>query len=97
MRISREEVDYLCELARLTLSEQEAEALTSDLDEILNFAESIQSVDTTGVAPMSHVLSLQNVWRADRLRPSLPVASVLQNAPESVEQMFAVPGLLEEE
>lgn len=96
MAISKEEVYKVAELARLKLSEQEAEQFTSQLNDILEFANKLNELDTENVEPTSHVLPMINVLREDEVRPSLDREKVLENAPEHQDGMFRVPAVFEE-
>ncbi len=69
--ITREEVERIAALARLSLSNDEAERMTTDLDTILGYVETLAEVDTEGIAPTSHVISLPAPFREDRGGPSL--------------------------
>jgi aspartyl-tRNA(Asn)/glutamyl-tRNA(Gln) amidotransferase subunit C len=94
---SRDEVERIAGLARLSLSESEAERLAVELDTILGYVESLARLDTEGVEPTSHVLPL-----ATPLREDVPVAPLdpevaLANAPERAGTAFAVPRVIEGE
>lgn len=95
-RIEREEVERVAELARLALSEDEKELFCEQLGQILEYARELARVNTEGVEPTVHAVQLQNVFRADVNRPSLPKEQVLANAPEVQDGYFRVPRILEE-
>jgi len=87
-------------LARLALSEEEKERYTQQLGQILTYIEKMSALDTTNVAPTSHVLPLSNVWREDRLEPSTSETlgspeEILANAPESEGPLFKVKKVIE--
>ncbi|MDA8351787.1 MAG: Asp-tRNA(Asn)/Glu-tRNA(Gln) amidotransferase subunit GatC [Firmicutes bacterium] len=96
MAISKEQVEHVARLARLQLTEEEAQVYTSQLNDILKFAEKLNELDTEGVEPTSHVLPMANVLREDENRPSLDRDKALANAPEQAEGMFQVPDVFEE-
>lgn len=96
MSISRSDVQHVAKLARLSLSEDEQTMMVEQLNQILEFAGALNALDTTDVPPTSHVLTIRNVMRKDEVRPSLPVETVLQNAPDSDEGQFRVPAVLED-
>jgi aspartyl-tRNA(Asn)/glutamyl-tRNA(Gln) amidotransferase subunit C len=56
--------------------------------------ELLNTVDTDNVEPLSHVIELQNVFREDVLRPSLPREEALKNAPARTEEFFKVPKVI---
>ena len=94
-RISRAEVEHVADLARLSLSEAEAEATASELDAILEYAEQVRAVETRGVPPSTHPLSLATPLREDRAAPPLDPEVVLANAPEREDTAFLVPPVLD--
>ncbi len=96
MRLSREIVDHVAMLARLGLSEEERERMREQLSSILEHVSRIQALDTEAIPPTAQVIALRNVWREDEVRPSLPVESVLANAPESEDGFFRVAAVLEQ-
>jgi aspartyl-tRNA(Asn)/glutamyl-tRNA(Gln) amidotransferase subunit C len=89
--IDREQVLHVARLARLRLSEDEVETMTGELSGILEHVDRIGKLDLEGVEPTSHVVALENVWRADVPRPSLPQDVALASAPEPVDGAFRVP------
>ena len=95
-KISLAEVEHVARLARLELGPEEKERMRGQLDTILGYIEQLQRVDTTGVAPTSHVVRLVNVMREDEVRPSYPAEAMLENAPDRDGQAFRVPKILEE-
>jgi aspartyl-tRNA(Asn)/glutamyl-tRNA(Gln) amidotransferase subunit C len=96
MEISRQEVENVAKLARLELTDLEKAAFTQQLSQILTHVETLKQYDTTGVEPTATVLAQSNVFRADEVRPSLPVERAVANAPESAEGFFVVPKIIEE-
>ncbi len=95
MGISRQDVEYLGKLARIQLSAEELDRFTSELDEILAYVEKLKSAQTDDVAPTSHVLALSNVFREDKVTPSLPTDKALANAPEQEGPFFKVPRIID--
>ncbi|GED30297.1 Asp-tRNA(Asn)/Glu-tRNA(Gln) amidotransferase subunit GatC [Brevibacillus centrosporus] len=93
--ITRKEVEHVANLARLQLTEDEAERYTKDLNAILEFAAKLNELDTFNVAPTSHATDVKNVMREDVNRPSLPREEVLKNAPDHEEGQFKVPAVFE--
>jgi aspartyl-tRNA(Asn)/glutamyl-tRNA(Gln) amidotransferase subunit C len=94
MALTREEVLHVAELARLSLSPEEIELFTVQLNEILEYVEKLQELDTSGVAPLAHVIPLFNVFREDQVRESLPLDAVLENAPAREDGNFLVPRII---
>jgi aspartyl-tRNA(Asn)/glutamyl-tRNA(Gln) amidotransferase subunit C len=93
MTISKEEVQKVAMLARLRLSEREVEQFTPQLNQILQFAEKLNQLDTAQVRETYHVLPIHNRLREDEVASSLEREKGLSNAPESEEGLFQVPAI----
>jgi len=91
MAISRDEVLHVARLARLALTEEELERLTSELGKILDAVGVVAELELGEVPPTSHPLDLVNVWDEDVPRESLPIEDVLANAPAAENGLFRVP------
>jgi aspartyl-tRNA(Asn)/glutamyl-tRNA(Gln) amidotransferase subunit C len=89
--IGREQVLHVAKLARLRLSDEEIDRMSSELSGILDHIEKIEELDLDGVEPTSHVVTLENVLRADAPRPSWPREDMLGAAPDAGEGGFRVP------
>jgi aspartyl-tRNA(Asn)/glutamyl-tRNA(Gln) amidotransferase subunit C len=96
MSISQEQIQHVARLARLKLSAQEAVQFTEQINDILQFVEKLNELDTEQVEATSHVLPITNVMRDDIVQPSLDREVALANAPEKQEGMFRVPPVLED-
>ena len=75
-------VQYVADLARIRLSEEEARTFTEQLTKILSYFESLKEIDTDTIEPTSHVIPIKNVFREDLLKESLPQKEVLAIAPK---------------
>jgi aspartyl-tRNA(Asn)/glutamyl-tRNA(Gln) amidotransferase subunit C len=95
MKLSLAQVEHVARLAQLTLSDQEKELFREQLSSILEYAQRLQQLDTSTIPPTATVLPLENVMRDDQVRPSLPLADVLANAPDTEDGYFRVPVVLE--
>jgi aspartyl-tRNA(Asn)/glutamyl-tRNA(Gln) amidotransferase subunit C len=89
--IGREQVLHVAKLARLRLSDEEIERMSTELNGILDHIEKIEELDLDGVEPTSHVVALENVLRADQPRASWPRQTVLDAAPDAGDGGFRVP------
>lgn len=89
--IDREQVLHVARLARLELSEDEVDRMSSELSGILDHIEKIESLDLDGVPPTSHVVPMTNALRADEPRPSLERELALASAPAVRDDGFEVP------
>lgn len=94
-RISEEQVKHVAHLARLAITEEEAQMLTDQLDKIITYAEQLNELNTDNVEPTAHVLEIKNVMREDRAKEGLPREEVLKNAPEHKDGQIKVPGIME--
>jgi aspartyl-tRNA(Asn)/glutamyl-tRNA(Gln) amidotransferase subunit C len=94
-RISTDEVKHVANLARLAITDEEAEMFQGQLDAIITFAEQLNELDTTGVEPTSHVLDMKNVLREDKPAKGLPIKEVLKNAPDHEDGHIRVPSILD--
>jgi aspartyl-tRNA(Asn)/glutamyl-tRNA(Gln) amidotransferase subunit C len=95
-KITKEEVDHVARLARLSLSDDEKERMRRELDGILSYIDKLRALDTEGVPPTSHAVPMTNVMREDEPAPSLPRADMLANAPDRSGDLFRVPKIIEE-
>jgi aspartyl-tRNA(Asn)/glutamyl-tRNA(Gln) amidotransferase subunit C len=95
MAITRDEVAHLARLSRLTLSDDELDTLAPQLDVILEAVARVSEVAAADIPPMTHVVPLTNVFRADVVRPSLPREQVLAGAPAVADGRFRVPRILD--
>ncbi|HET6830061.1 MAG TPA: Asp-tRNA(Asn)/Glu-tRNA(Gln) amidotransferase subunit GatC [Solirubrobacterales bacterium] len=89
--IDREQVLHIARLARLRLSDEEVERMSTELSGILDHVEAIGELDLDGIAPTTHVVTLENVLRADVPAPSLERERALADAPDSAAGSFRVP------
>ncbi len=94
MKINRKEVEHVAHLARLTLSDEELEKMTGQLDEILSYVTKLDELDTSQVMATSHVFSVSNAFREDVEKESLSQVEALKNGPQHDDQMFQVPKII---
>ncbi|AWB83857.1 Asp-tRNA(Asn)/Glu-tRNA(Gln) amidotransferase subunit GatC [Corynebacterium liangguodongii] len=92
--ISRDEVARIARLARIALSEEELDEIAPQLDSIVDAVSMVQKVDTNGVSPMSHPLSIDAGMRADVEAKTLTQAQALDQAPAVEDHRFVVPQIL---
>jgi aspartyl-tRNA(Asn)/glutamyl-tRNA(Gln) amidotransferase subunit C len=89
------DVKYVAHLARIALTAGEQEKFGAQLSNILGYIEKLNELDVSGIEPTAHAVPLVNVFRADEVRPSLPTAEALRNAPASANGLFMVPKIVE--
>ena len=95
--LTTDDVAALARLARIELTDDELAHLAPQLDVILESVMQVADVAATDIPPTSHALPMQNVFRTDEVRPSLPAQAVLAGAPAAEQDRFRVPRILEEE
>ncbi len=96
MSLSRADVAKVALLARLELSSDELDVLTTQLGQIVGYVESLSELNTDDVEPMAHALDVHNVFAVDEVRPSLTREAALANAPHHDGEFFLVPAVLGE-
>ena len=94
--LTKSAVAKVAHLARLKLSDVELDLFTTQLGQVLGYVELLNELNTDDVDPIAHVADIANVFRDDELKPSLPRAAALSNAPKTDGKFFVVPQILEE-
>lgn len=89
--ISDETIEYVGILAKLELSDEEKEQAKKDMANMLDYIDTLNELDTSGVEPMSHVFPVNNVFREDVVTNGDDRDELLANAPEAKEGAFVVP------
>ena len=97
MAVTKKDVEYIAELAKLKFKDEELEKFTEQLNEILAYVEKLNELDTTNVEPLSHPVEGSNVFREDKVKPSLDREEALRNAPDRSELFFKVPKVVDRE
>ena len=95
MRITKEEVKYVAELARLYLSEDEIEEFTVQLDNILGYIDQLNELDVKDVLPTSQSISAENVLKEDVVDNTFKKELSISNAPLQEKGFFKVPKVIE--
>jgi len=94
MPVTIKDVEHIAKLAKLEFSEDEKTKFTEQFNEILAFMEKLNELDTSKVEPLSHVIELQNVFREDERKPSIPPGEALKNPPAKTDKFFKVPKVI---
>jgi aspartyl-tRNA(Asn)/glutamyl-tRNA(Gln) amidotransferase subunit C len=94
MKITKEQVMHVAKLARLHLDDAAIELYTKQLGDILTYMETLNRVDTEGVPPTSHAIFINNAFREDKVKASVPVGRALANAPLVENGGFVVPKVI---
>ena len=94
-KLSKEEVKHVAHLARLAITEEEAEKFAEQLGKITDFAEQLNELDTTGVEPTSHVFPIVNVLREDVAKQGLDREKVMLNVKDQEAGQIKVPSIMD--
>lgn len=97
MKITKETVEYVAHLARLDLKPEEVEAYTGQIDKILEYMESLNSLNTDNVEPTSHPVPVACAMRYDAVKPSFAAEESVGNAPHRIDTFFKVPPIIEQD
>ncbi len=94
MQISDEEVLHIAKLARLNLADSEMQSYKKNLEEILDFADTINHVDTDNIGETIGVNENYNVFRKDEIKQESNKEELLSNAPSQDDGMFRIPKVI---
>lgn len=95
MKIAKETLTKIAHLARLEIKPEEEAALIESMESVLSWMEQLNELDTTNVAPLTHISDEINVMRNDEPKPQLARAKALLNSPVADATYFRVPKVLE--
>ncbi|WP_165000280.1 Asp-tRNA(Asn)/Glu-tRNA(Gln) amidotransferase subunit GatC [Anaerophilus nitritogenes] len=88
-------IDDIAALSKIKLSEYEKEKMIDDFNRTIDFVDKLKEVNVDKVAPTYHILHIKNVYREDKILPSMKQDEVLKNAPEKNNGYFQVPKMME--
>lgn len=94
MKVTKELVIHIAELAQLKLKEEEIEKFREELNQILEYVDKLNEIDISNVEPLSHPLPTKNIFRDDKVKKSVPREEALKNAPDATEEFFKVPKVI---
>ena len=95
MTLSLHDVHRIAHLARIDITDAQAQATLAQLTDIFAMIERMQQVDTEGVEPMAHPLGGTQRLRADVADATVDRTENMKNAPEQQEGLFVVPRVIE--
>ena len=95
MNVTEQDLTTTAHLSRLALPAAEKDAALKTLGDFLTYVDNLSDVDTKDVQPTTYALPIENVFRADEVRPSLSNEAALSNAPLHENGYFKVPKVLE--
>jgi aspartyl-tRNA(Asn)/glutamyl-tRNA(Gln) amidotransferase subunit C len=91
MNLTRQDVLKLADIAKLELSDLEADALLGDLGKMLGFVDKVRALDLDGIEPLVYMTDRENVLREDLPTDPLSHAEALRGAPGADSDYFRVP------
>ena len=94
MEISKEEILRIAKLSSLKLKEEEIEEYRKNLQDILNFANTINSIDTSKLEETNGISSNVNVFREDEIKEFDNIEGLMKNAPTKENNMFVIPKVI---
>ena len=94
MKTTGKDVEHVAALAHLQFTESELNTFTRQLNNIFQYFEKLQNVDTTNVEPATQAVSAKNAFREDTVKGSLSPEETLKNAPDSQAACFKVPKVI---
>jgi aspartyl-tRNA(Asn)/glutamyl-tRNA(Gln) amidotransferase subunit C len=95
MSVDIDTVKRVARLARIAVSDEQAESLKGELNTILGFVEQLNEVDVTGVEPMTAVIPMTMKMRDDVVTDGGIAEKIVANAPAKADRFFAVPKVVE--
>jgi len=91
VKISKDSVKHIAQLARIELTEDEIDKMSKDMEVVLSYMDKLNELDTHDVEPAEHIVRVKNVLRDDNTEVSLCRDKLLSNAPSEEKGYFKVP------
>ncbi len=95
MKIGKDTVHKVADLARIAIKDNEVDALTVEMNKILTFMEKLNELDTSAVKPLVYMNEKPNVWREDIAENEISTSEGLKNAAIHDENFFYVPKIID--
>ena len=95
MKITKEEINHVAHLARLEMPAEAVGKFADQIGQILEYVDTLNAIDTTGIAATSHATDLTNAFREDTVHAHIKPEDALANAPEKENGNFIVPRVIE--
>ncbi|MBO6232679.1 MAG: Asp-tRNA(Asn)/Glu-tRNA(Gln) amidotransferase subunit GatC [Clostridia bacterium] len=95
MQVSKEEILHIANLAMLNIEENEIEKYRENLNDILDFAETIKNAKTENIDITIGANEAKNIFRKDEIKKFEDTQSLLQNAPSQNQNMFKIPKVIQ--
>ena len=95
MKMTKEAFDNLLDQVKLSFTEDEKTRLTKDLNQLIEFFDTMNELDTDNIEPMAYIHQLKNIFREDVSVDSGRGQDLLANAPETSHGLYVVPRIME--
>ena len=95
MKIDKQTIYKVADLARIEVKEEEVDGLITEMSKILTFMEKLNELDTQDVEPLVYMNPEVNVWRNDVVKQEITVKEGLMNAAKHNDDFFMVPKIIE--
>jgi len=93
--VKKDTIKYVANLSRIKLKPKEEDLFAKQLSSILDYMDKLNKLDTKNAEPMSHAVSMGNVFRKDVVKDSVSPEEALKNAPDKKGHFFKVPRIIE--
>ncbi|MDY0083099.1 MAG: Asp-tRNA(Asn)/Glu-tRNA(Gln) amidotransferase subunit GatC [Ignavibacteriaceae bacterium] len=94
MSVTKKDIEKIAELAKLKFKDEESDSFVPQMNEILSYMDKLNELDTENVEPLSHPVEQVNIFRDDKLKPSVSTEEALKNAPDKTDRHFKVPKVI---
>ncbi len=95
MEIKKDDIIHIAKLSMLNLSEKEIDMYTENMKEIVQFANTINELNTDGITESAFAIDNYNVFRKDEIKESFDREELLKNAPSSNGEAYSLPSMME--
>lgn len=95
MKISKNEIEYMAEIARIGLTDEEKSKIRTNIEEILLYFDSLNDIDISGVGMGERIMGTKNVLRDDEVETFYSRDEMFSNAPSEQNGYFRVPRIME--
>ncbi|MCM8818248.1 MAG: Asp-tRNA(Asn)/Glu-tRNA(Gln) amidotransferase subunit GatC [Candidatus Omnitrophica bacterium] len=92
--IEKKDVEYLSQLIRIELKEDEKESLVKEIGKIIEYISKLNEINTENIEPTYHVIPIKNVFREDIPENYISREKMLKNAPDKDNNFFKVPRII---
>ena len=95
MSIDKDTVKHISKLARISLDDKKINDLSKDLTSIIKFIEKLNTINTDKITPLTSIINASLKSRKDEIKDGKIREQILKNSPESNEEFFVVPKVIE--